>query len=139
MLARPFVVLDELDKAARDQRRAALAVLANGFCFEREGELHRQHAVPLLTANKDRALPEYAARRAIVLDLDPACARGELAAIARFAGELEEISRAGMFPTIDLDALLPPPSPAIAEADHRLLLELLPRSMTDERRRSRTR
>jgi len=78
-LAQPLALLDELDKCDGAQQRAALAVLGNGPRFEREGELHRQRAVPLLTANKDVPLPDYARRRAVVLDTDPACARGELA------------------------------------------------------------
>jgi MoxR-like ATPase len=77
VLSHPLAVFDEVDKADHERWLAALAVLDHGFRFEREGELHVQRAVPMLTANKVREMPEYACRRAIVLDLDPAFARAE--------------------------------------------------------------
>jgi len=133
-LAQPLLILDEFDKADAERRRAALACLDNDYRFEREGELHEQHAVAMLTANKDIRLPDYIARRAIVLDTDALMARGELAAIAKLAGELAELHRQGAFPTIDLDALQPP-ALTLDDASREVLSDLLDRALTAERRR----
>ena len=72
-----------------------MAVLGNGARFEREGELHRQRAVALLTANNGVPLPDYARRRAIVLGTDPRAPAASWPGSRSLAGELDVLRRAG--------------------------------------------
>ena len=131
-LARPFVALDEYDKAGSEQRGAALALLDHGPRFEREGETHQQAATVMLAGNRDTELPDYARRRAIVLDVD-ALSFVPVGAIQRLARDLDRLYRSGHWSVIDLDVATGVLE--LADAERQLAGDLLSRSLTEDRLR----
>jgi hypothetical protein len=100
VLARPLLVLDEVDKAPRDVQRSCLKLLQGEARVPgEEGEVVEVAPTVLVLANSgaDLVPPEYR-RRSIVLNVAPLC--GQLAELYRVARQFLDA-----LPIIDLDAL----------------------------------
>ncbi len=126
---RPFICLDELDKAEGDLRKQALFYLQGTRVVSVEGKPVENHPLPLVTLNTDspedfKILESYL-RRAVVFNTWPL--RGELEDVDLIAGEIFD----KRLPYLDLNKLTPLNRELSKEETHRLR-ELLKGNLNDE-------
>ena len=106
MLARPFLCLDELDKADEAGKRAARRMLTGDSQIEIEGSVVDLRAAVLVTMNtRDRSplavLDEPYLRRCVQLFTDGITTPAEVRSAAR------KLSASGVVPVLDLASLMP--------------------------------
>lgn len=128
LLAGPFIVVDEFDKADPALQRDALVLFQGDVRGAREGTVYDQRAVPLLTCNTPSGLrvPVEYRRRCVVLNTDPV-----IGLLEDLDERLHELAAAGGAPRLELERLRPPAS-EVPDSVRAVLRELLRQSLTPE-------